>query len=325
MENVAAGGEATRKLLVRQVRLEAEQVVSIELVDPHGAPLPHWEPGAHLDIVLASGLIRQYSICGGPADRSSYRIAVLREEISRGGSKEIHESALVGRCFSFRGPRNHFELVDADRYLFIAGGIGIAPILPMVLDASVHERHWKLVYVGRRRAGMAFLEDVSQIAGGEVDVVARDEADRPDLASALAACTPGTLVYCCGPAGMLASVEEHCARLLGPDALHVERFTAPPAGPDATEAPAEDFEVELARTGVVLSVPANRSLLRVVLDAVPSHLYSCEEGYCGTCEARVLDGEPDHRDTVLTDEERADQKMILCVGRSRSPRLVLDL
>ncbi len=326
-ETVSSEDTATRELLVRQVRWEADGVVSLELVDPVGRALAPWEPGAHLDLALPSGLVRQYSLCGDPANRHAYTVAVLKEAASRGGSKEIHETPLVGRRLTVRGPRNQFRLVDADRYVFLAGGIGVTPIVPMVAEAAARGRPYRLVYGGRTRTSMAFLDRLAAPGGGEVEVLPEDEAGWPDLDAILSAAPPGTAVYCCGPAGMIAAVEEACDRLLEPGALHVERFTAPLAPTDgvAEAEPGETFEVELARSGVVLTVPPDRTLLRAVLDAVPSHLYSCEEGYCGTCEARVLDGDPDHRDTVLTEEERAEGKMILCVGRSRSPRLVLDL
>ena len=318
-----------RELLVRQVRLEADDVVSLDLVDPHGGTLAPWEPGAHLDVVLPSGLVRQYSLCNSPDDDRSYRIAVLREAASRGGSKEIHETALVGRRLAVRGPRNQFRLVEATCYLFLAGGIGITPILPMLEAVRRARAPFRLVYGGRTRTSMAFLDTLSGLGADACQILPEDEAGWPDLPAILGACPPGTAVYCCGPAGMIEAVEACCARLLEPGALHVERFTAPVRGEDRASPTAGGgdgpFEVELARAGVVLTVPPGRSLLRVVLEAVPSHLYSCEEGYCGTCEANVLAGEPDHRDTVLSDDERAARKMILCVGRSRSPRLVLDL
>lgn len=257
---------------------------------------------------------------------------MLREPASRGGSKEVHETALVGRRLPVRGPRNQFPLVEAERYLFLAGGIGITPILPMLGAVHGRSRPWRLVYGGRSRASMAFLDALPSAGGGSCEIVPEDEAGWPDLQAILEATAPGTAVYCCGPPGMIAAVEGACARLLEPGALHVERFSASTPSEDGRAGDLgragdgeEAFEVELARSGLVLRVPPDRSLLRVVLEAVPSHLYSCEEGYCGTCEARVVSGEPDHRDTVLSDEERADRKMILCVGRSRSPRLVLDL
>lgn len=326
-DTAAAEDTGTRELLVRQVRLEADGVVSLELIDPTGSQLAAWEPGAHLDLVLPSGLVRQYSLCGDPAERHAYTVAVLRESASRGGSKEIHDTALVGRRLTVRGPRNQFRLVDAPSYLFLAGGIGVTPIVPMLAEVAGRGRPYRMVYGGRTRSSMAFLDRLADVGGEHLVVMPEDEAGWPDLDAILSAAPAGTAVYCCGPAGMIAAVEEACGRLLEPGALHVERFTAPvaPSEGDLEEAPAETFEVELARTGVVLTVPPDRSLLRVVLDAVPSHLYSCEEGYCGTCEARVLDGDPDHRDTVLTDEEKAEGKMILCVGRCHSGRLVLDL
>jgi ferredoxin-NADP reductase len=325
---VASAFETTRDLLVRQVRLEAEGVVSLQLTDPHGNELPAWEPGAHLDVILPSGLVRQYSLCGDVEDLSAYTVAVLREEASRGGSKEVHETALVGRLLGVRGPRNQFRLVEAEDYLFLAGGIGITPILPMVAAVREQGRPFRLVYGGRTRASMAFLDHPALSDPSSCTFLFEDEHGRPDIDGLVAGASPGTAVYCCGPPGMIAAAEASCGRLLARGALHVERFSAPPSLEDLDRPlPASEraFEVELARTGKVLEVPPDRSLLRVVLDAVPSHLYSCEEGYCGTCEARVVAGEPDHRDSVLSDEERAEGKMILCVGRSRSPRLVLDL
>ena len=323
----APADTGTRELLVRQVRLEADGVVSLQLADPSGKALAPWEPGAHLDLVLPSGLVRQYSLCGDPAERHHYTVAVLKEPASRGGSREIHDTGLVGRLLTVRGPRNQFRLTDAEHYLFLAGGIGVTPIVPMLAAVAALGRPYRLVYGGRTRASMAFLDRLGAIGGGTLEVLPEDEAGWPDLDAIVSSAPAGTAVYCCGPAGMIAALEGVCERHLPPGSLHVERFTAPvaPVAGELDAEPGATFEVELARTGVVLQVPPDRSLLRVVLEAVPSHLYSCEEGYCGTCEARVLDGEPDHRDTVLTDEEKDEGKMILCVGRACSPRLVLDL
>lgn len=315
---------ASRELLVRQVTWEADGVVSLQLVDPDGRALESWEPGAHVDVVLPSGLVRQYSLCGDVDDRGSYRLAVLLERDSRGGSREIHESALVGRHVVVNGPRNRFRLVDAERYLFLAGGIGATPIVPMVRQAHRAGRPWRLVYGGRRRSSMAFLAELARYPEGRVAVLAEDEQGLPDLERILGQSAAGTAVYCCGPPGMISAVETAVARHLGADALHVERFTAPDDAASGTQAGDTGFEVELARSGRVLSVPADRSLLEVAREAAPSLLYSCEQGYCGTCELRVLEGEPDHRDTVLSDEERAEGKMMICVGRSKTPRLVLD-
>lgn len=318
--------EAVFELLVRQIRWEADDVVSLWLVDPDGRRLPAWDPGAHIDLVLPSGLVRQYSLCGDLDDHRSWRLGVLREKESRGGSVEIHDTALVGRKVGVRGPRNHFRLVDASRYLFLAGGIGVTPILPMLQQAERQGTPWHLVYGGRSRSSMAYTDEIARRMDGTVDLLPQDEVGMPNLEAIMKAVQPGTAVYCCGPGGMIAAVEQACERHYDPGALHIERFTAPEQDEVQGDAAADgSFEVELARSGVVLTVPPDRSLLRTVLDAVPSILYSCEEGYCGTCEQRVLAGEPDHRDTVLTDEEKAEGKMMICVGRSKSPRLVLDI
>lgn len=323
MSSGPGGADATRELLVTQVTWEADQVVSLQLVDPQRHDLPAWRPGAHIDVILPSGLVRQYSLCGSPDDRGVYRIAVLRERESRGGSHEIHDSALVGRRLTVRGPRNHFELVHAEQYLFLAGGIGVTPILPMVAEVHRLGRPWRLVYGGRSRTSMAFLDTLDSYGRLLVDVIAEDERGFPDFDAILADAGPGTAVYCCGPPAMIDVVEKVCERTAGVAPPRVERFVS--ANADPTRSLGGEFEVELARTGVTLTVPADQPLLQVLLTADPSLLYSCEEGYCGTCEVQVLAGEPDHRDTVLTDQERREGKMMICVGRSLTSRLVLDL
>lgn len=313
------------ELLVRSVTWAAEGVVTLDLVDPEGRRLPAWEPGAHIDIVLPSGLIRQYSLCGDLNDHRTYRIGVLRDANSRGGSIEIHDTALVGRRLAVRGPRNHFALVDASRYLFLAGGIGVTPMIPMLQEAERRGTPWHLVYGGRSRQTMAFLDEIASRTDGTYEVITEEEVGYPDFDKILTGLEDGTAIYCCGPTAMIEVVEKKCAQYLDPGVLHIERFTAAPVDEDAEPEDNDSFEVELARTGVTLTVPPDRSLLRVVLDVVPTFLYSCEEGYCGTCEAKYLEGEPDHRDTVLTDEEKADHKIMLCVSRSKSKRLVLDI
>ncbi|MHA4855018.1 PDR/VanB family oxidoreductase [Rhodococcus sp. MSC1_016] len=319
------------ELLVQQVTWEAEDVVSIRLVDPSGAELPAWTPGAHLDLILPSGKMRQYSLCGDPADCAAYTVAVLRDQHGRGGSREIHDTALVGRSLSVRGPRNHFGLVDAPSYLFLAGGIGITPILAMAREVSRRGVPWTLIYGGRNETSMAFLDDLDKLGTGNIEVVPQDLHGMLDLDTVLGRAPSDSAIYCCGPEGLIRAVEEHAATRFAPDALHVERFGASsstPRGGDAsqTETGGNSFEVELRRTGTVLTVPTDRTLIDVVRDAIPDFLSDCEEGYCGACEVRVLEGEPEHHDQLLTDQERAcGDRMIVCVGRSKSPRLVLDL
>ncbi|MFI6422764.1 PDR/VanB family oxidoreductase [Streptomyces sp. NPDC050842] len=307
---------STARLTVRSVVQEAEGVLGLVLADPTGAALAPWEPGAHLEVVLPSGAVRHYSLCGDPADRSTYRLGVLREPEGRGGSKEIHTSVGEGTLLGVRGPFNRFPLVPAERYLFVAGGIGITPLLPMV--RSLPPGSWSLLYGGRSLAAMAYREELAVLPG--VTLVPRDTAGLPDLDAVLAGIPTETAVYCCGPEGLLRALEE---RWRGP--LHTERFGAAPV-PSTGDVPAEGFEVELRRSGRTLTVGPGRTLLDAVREAVPDVAYSCEEGWCGTCETKVLAGTPEHHDSVLgADEKASGATMMICVGRSRGARLVLDL
>ncbi|MEU8662470.1 PDR/VanB family oxidoreductase [Actinoplanes philippinensis] len=295
----------------------ARGVVALDLRSADGRELPAWTPGAHVDVHLAPGLTRQYSLCGDPADRSVWRIAVRREDAGRGGSRHVHERLSEQDPIEVGEPRNHFPLQPAARYVFLAGGIGITPILPMLAAAAAP---WELHYAGRDAASMPFLD---RLAGDDrVTLYPEDERGRVDLDALLGRQPPGTLVYCCGPEGMLRAAEEACAHR--PDvSLRVERFTPVTAGGAGRR---EGFEVELAATGRTLTVPAGRSILEVVEDAGVSVLSSCREGTCGTCETTVLSGAVDHRDSLLTPAERAaNDTIFLCVSRAAGPRLVLDL
>ncbi|MFF0557211.1 PDR/VanB family oxidoreductase [Streptomyces sp. NPDC004266] len=302
------------RLTVRSVVEEAEGVRGLLLADPAGADLAPWEPGAHLEVTLPSGAVRHYSLCGDPADLGTYRLGVLREPAGRGGSEEIHTAVGEGTVLTVRGPFNRFPLVSAERYLFVAGGIGITPLLPMV--RSLPPGSWSLLYGGRSLASMAYREELAGLPG--VTLVPQDTAGLPDLDGVLAGLPADTAVYCCGPEGLLRAVEERWA---GP--LHMERFGAAPVERSSGEG---GFEVELRRTGRTLRVEAGRTLLDTVREVVPGVAYSCEEGWCGTCETKVLAGTPEHHDTVLGEDEKASgTTMMICVGRSRGERLVLDL
>jgi ferredoxin-NADP reductase len=271
--------------------------------------------------VLPNGLTRQYSLCGDPADRSRWCLGVLREPDGRGGSRWLADELTPGTTLGVRGPRNNFPLLPAGRYVFVAGGIGITPLLPMIRSAVAAGAEWSLHYGGRTRSSMAFLE---QLAGhaDRVRVQPQDEVGLLDLAGALAGHTAGTLVYCCGPAGLIDAVEQRC-RELGPGVLHVERFAAAPAV-DAAEA--TEFEVVCDRTGITVTVPPELSVLEALENEGIAVLSSCTEGTCGTCETAVLEGAPDHRDSLLTDEERAvGDTMMICVSRCLGRRLVLDV
>ncbi|MCX4633985.1 PDR/VanB family oxidoreductase [Streptomyces platensis] len=312
----------TRQLRVVERTAEAEGVVRLRLA---GEGLPSGEPGAHLDLVLPSGAVRQYSLCGDPATPGSYTIAARLIEDGRGGSREVHERLHEGTLVGVRGPRNRFPLRDGPAYLFLAGGIGITPLLPMVRQTERAGVPWRLLYCGRSRASMPFLVELRQLAGpgdGRLTVVAEDEDGRPDLAAALAGAPPGAAVYCCGPEPLMDAVSALLPAVTEGLTLHTERFTAATPVPAAGNAP---FEVELRRTGRTVTVPADSSALRAIRDqALPDLPYSCERGFCGTCQQRVLSGEVDHRDDLLTDAERTDS-LLVCVSRARGGRLVLDL
>ncbi|MEU7775275.1 PDR/VanB family oxidoreductase [Micromonospora taraxaci] len=308
------------ELVVTRRDQVATEVVAISLGRPDGADLPDWTPGAHIDLELGAGLTRQYSLCGDPADRSVLRIAVQREPDGRGGSRLAHERLTVGATVRVRGPRNTFRLVAARRYLFVAGGIGITPIAPMVAAADAAGADWQLVYGGRSRATMAFATTLRERYGDRVNLCPQDETGLLDLAGLLGR-PDDRLVYCCGPEPLLKAVEERC---LGwpPGRLHVERFTplATTGGEETT------IEVELVLSRKTVTVPPGTPILQAVEEAGVSVLSSCREGTCGTCETPVLDGVPDHRDSLLTAQERAaGDMMMICVSRARTPRLVLEL
>ena len=313
------------RLRVTQLRLEADAVISVELRSPTGERLPGWSAGAHVPVTLPSGTVRQYSLCGAADDPHSYTIAVLKVEDGRGGSREVHDRLRLGDVLDVGEPRNDFALVDAPRYLLLAGGIGITPILAMVeaLRSRPQPPEVTLLYGGRSRAAMAFTDRLAGFGG--VHLHPQDEVGLPDLERAFADSPAGTAVYCCGPPAMLSAVREIAVRY--PDLpLHVEQFTA--ATPAATAA-AEDgaFEVELARTGVTVTVPADQSVLDAVLAVAPDTPFSCTSGFCGTCETKVLSGQVDHRDDLLSDDERrANASMMICVSRARpGAKLTLDL
>ncbi len=317
---VTTGLERDLRLRVSRRTEGAEGVVVLELTDPTGAALPAWTPGAHIDLRLTDELVRQYSLCGDPADQGTWRIGVLREPAGRGGSAHVHDQLTEGSDVDVRGPRNHFELVPSPRYVFIAGGIGITPVLPMTAAARAAGADWELHYGGRSRRSMAFLTELAEAA--TVTVHPQDEVGLLDLDALLGTPRADTAVYCCGPEPLLAAVEERCAAWpVG--ALHVERFAPKQVGEPVR---ADSFEVELAVSGTTITVTPGQSVLEAVEAAGVSVLSSCQEGTCGTCETTVLAGEVDHRDSLLTPQEQAaNDTMFICVSRAACPRLVLEL
>ncbi|ORV99023.1 PDR/VanB family oxidoreductase [Mycobacterium kyorinense] len=307
--------QRTIATVVTKREVLAPDVVALTLADPDGGLLPSWTPGAHIDVRLPSGRHRQYSLCGPPGRRTDYRIAVRRIADGGGGSIEMHDTFDVGDSLVLEGPRNAFYLVTDEReVLFVIGGIGITPILPMVQVAEQHGINWRAVYAGRSRQYMPLLDELVAVAPDRVAVWADDERGRiPTAADLLADAGPTTAVYVCGPTGMLESVR--AARDKHADApLHYERFSPPPVVDGVP------FELELARSGHVVSVPANRSALAVMLDRDPATPYSCQQGFCGTCKVKVLAGDVERRGRAA----EGDDEMLVCVSRAKGDRVVID-
>lgn len=316
--------EQSLRLRVTRMEWEAEGVLSLTLRRPDGGELPAWRPGAHLDLHLPGVITRQYSLCGDPRDRHGWRIGVLREPTSRGGSQAVHETVRPGDLVDVVGPRNNFRFVDAPAYLFIAGGIGITPLLPMIREAERAGARWTLLYGGRTAESMAFVHELVEYEE-KITLRPQDSFGLLDLASVLEKPRDDTQVYCCGPEPLIAAVEEASAGWPH-GALHVERFAPKPRDTEADEASEQPFELVLSRSGLTMTVQPGQSVLEAVEAAGLHHINSCREGICGTCETAVLDGVPDHRDSLLDDEEKAaNDTMMVCVGRALSQRLVIDL
>jgi ferredoxin-NADP reductase len=307
--------QRTITTVVAKREMLTPDVVALTLVDPDGGLLPSWTPGGHIDVQLPSGRCRQYSLCGPPGRRSDYRIAVRRIEDGGGGSIEMHESFTEGDTLLFDGPRNAFHLGTGETdVLFVIGGIGVTPILPMIIESQRAGISWRAIYAGRSRECMPLLDEVVAVAPERVSVWADDErggfATAEDL---LAGAGPTTAVYVCGPTPMLEAVR--IARDAHADApLHYERFSPPPIIDGVP------FELELARSRRVLSVPADRSALSVMLDAEPTTPYSCQQGFCGTCRVGVLSGAVDRRGRTA----EGDDEMLVCVSRAGGGRIVID-
>lgn len=311
-------------LVVESYELVAEDVVAVTLVHPEGEALPAWTPGAHIDLILTPEITRQYSLCSSPADADRFTVAILNAPNSRGGSRHVHEAVSKGSVIRIRGPRNHFPLVASPRYVFIAGGIGVTPMLPMIAEAEAAGAEWTLLYGGRSEESMAYIDElraygdrVTLLPGNDVALMSAALDER------IGTPRPDTLVYTCGPEGLLGAVEARCASWPA-GSLHLERFAA-----KATEGAVDtEFEVILARTGITITVPADKSIFRAAEDNGVSVLGSCHEGICGTCETVIIDvdGEVDHRDSVLNAEEQAsNETMMICVSRCRSGSITLDL
>lgn len=333
---MTATASPTVGLRVRALRWEADDVLAVTLDHPDGTALPPWRPGAHIDLHLddrseADAVVRSYSLCGRP-EAAEWTVAVRLDPASRGGSRHVHERLRVGQHLAVTGPRQLFGVDPAPGYLFVAGGIGITPLLPMIDEVAAAGRPWRLLYAGRSLAAMPFRD---RLAGhpDRVQVFPAQEGSRLDLTAAVPAGlaelgsgelgSEEALVYCCGPERMLTEV----AALVPPDRLRCERFRPRPVVPDGGAPDATgDFEVELGEGGPVLPVPAATPLLDVLLAAGRDVPWSCREGTCGSCETGVLAGVPEHRDSVLTPAEQAAGDVLFpCVSRALTPRLTVDL
>ncbi|GJG94942.1 PDR/VanB family oxidoreductase [Cupriavidus pauculus] len=310
-------------LRVQAMRFEARGVVSIELRDPAGVPLPEFAPGAHIDLHLANGLVRSYSLCGAPEQRDRYTVGVLNDRNSRGGSRFVHEQLRVGTTLTVAVPRNHFALdEDAAHTVLVAGGIGVTPIVCMARRLAERGRSFTLLYCARSREEAAFVEQLSAY-GDAVRFHFDDEAGvPPDLKAMLAGQEAGTHFYCCGPGPMLNAFESACEAHGYPN-VHIERFAADPATESVQEG---EYSVQLQRSGKTVRVPSGKSLLDALLESGVQVEYSCREGVCGSCETAVVEGCPEHRDSVLSNSERASNRtMMVCVSGCKGQRLVLDL
>ena len=314
----------TLTVVDRQVMALDENVVALTLARADGAALPPWHPGAHLDIHLPSGRVRQYSLCGDPGRRDSYRIAVRRIPEGGGGSIEVHDALAVGATITTSGPRNAFPLTvpgygsPTRRIRFIAGGIGITPILAMLDLAERLNVDWSMIYVGRSAESIPVLDEVRRF-GDRVRIRTDDIDGLPSADDLLGECLSGTTVYACGPAPMLTVIRQ---KLVGRDdiELHFERFAAPPV------VDGEQFSVTLASSAATISVGADETLLSALQRSGVTAPYSCQQGFCGTCRTRVLDGVVQHRDTLLTQPERDGGMMLTCVSRAAAGgALKLDL
>jgi ferredoxin-NADP reductase len=308
---------ASRELVVAERNVECDEVVSLRLATPDGRRLPRWLPGAHLRVELPSGRVRHYSLCGDPLDTASYTIAIRRIDGGGGGSAEIHDEVPPGTVLQAVGPRNGFPFAADPVVLFIAGGIGITPLLPMAREAAALGLDWRLVYAGRSRSCMPFCDEVGALGG---EILADDETGVPSCADLVGRAPRGAAIYCCGPPAMLEGVRL-AAEVAGTvRAFHYERFTAPPI------VDGRAFELELGRSGTVLRVPPDRSALDVLRDYDPGVPYSCQQGFCGLCLQHVLRGQVEHRDLRLTDADRESGAMLVCVSRAaEESKVVLDL
>ncbi|HEX7055522.1 MAG TPA: PDR/VanB family oxidoreductase [Burkholderiales bacterium] len=309
------------QVLLKSLTWEAPGIVSYDLRPVDGGELPPFTAGAHIDLALGNGMRRSYSLLNSQAERHRYVIAVQKDRASRGGSRWIHDNLRPGDVLTIEPPRNNFPLCEsAERSLFIAGGIGITPILSMIDRLSALGRAWQLVYCARKRSGTAFLHALEGRPEVRFNFDEEPGGTMLDIAALVAAAPAQAHLYCCGPLPMLAAFEE-ATRDVAPERVHLEYFSA-----KEPVAKGGGFTVVLAKSGREIEVPSGMTILDALTNAGIDVPYSCMEGVCGSCETAVLEGIPDHRDLVLTDAERAAGKtMMICCSGSKTEKLVLDL
>jgi vanillate O-demethylase ferredoxin subunit len=314
------------QLRVRSITYLAEDINGFELVDPNGRDLPRFSAGAHVGVRLGDGVWRDYSLWNDPAERRRYCIAVLREKLGE-GSRRLHEEIRVGDTVEVALPRNHFPLADgAERHLLLAGGIGITPIMAMIAELRRRRADFRLYYCTRAPEKTAFRDELDLLAATGRVVFHHDGGDPAqglDIAALLREQPPGTHLYYCGPAGMMAAAAAASAHW-APGSVHCEYFSGPGAAPPARLADDRPFRVRLARSGGEYDVPPGESIIAVLRRHGVETRTSCELGYCGACLTRYLEGEPDHRDPILADKAR-ETHLLICCSRATSPLLVLDL
>jgi vanillate monooxygenase ferredoxin subunit len=318
MENIA--------VTVVRKRQEARDIASFELARSDGTPLPAFSAGSHIDVQVPGGLTRQYSLCNDAAEQHRYRIAVLRDPASRGGSVAMHDTLREGDVLHISEPKNHFPLHPAARTLLFAGGIGVTPLLCMAQRLATIGAEFTLHYCTRSPERTAFRDEIAASAFADRMRFHFDDgppSQKLHLESVLAKPEPGTRLYVCGPTGFIAHVVNTAKTWSwNADQIHVEYFSAGPQDTTGDSA----FEVKIASSGRIYPVPAGQTVVQALMAHDVEILTSCEQGVCGTCITRVLEGQPDHRDLYFTDEERAkNDQFTPCCSRSRSRILVLDL
>ncbi|GKQ49403.1 PDR/VanB family oxidoreductase [Bradyrhizobium sp. Ce-3] len=316
--------DVTQDVLVKRIGYEAERINSYELVARTGGELAPFTAGSHIDLQLPNGMIRSYSLVNDQRERHRYVIAVNKDAESRGGSSFVHDSVRVGDIMTISRPRNNFALhEEADHSVLIAGGIGITPLLSMIRRLEAIGRCWELFYAARTRAAAAFLDELDTLErGSRIHLDFDDERSGRlfDLPAIVGNASAHTHLYCCGPVPMLTAFEAATADRPA-DHVHVEYF-------QARETPATEggFDVKLARSNRTIAVERGKTILDALLDAGITANYACTEGVCGTCETRVIEGTPDHRDQFLSKEEQAANKSVMiCCSGAKSRTLVLDL